>query len=241
MVSNILNSVTVNTNGVSHKYDLSHLKNSSLNIEGVKLENGLENNVKINVLPTNHVYSTDLKLTGKDKKDALRKSGHLLISYKHDDRDISKLTLHEGEPTIKEHRRFDNARYQQSFHLIAFIKQLEKRCNQKCILANGGDDQNCLSGLFFIPNTDSAYLVIFRLKKIKALEINMIIETAYIEKIKDDHRLQKLHEPKTRQESNKLKPFTTLVINTLAGRAPFEGKYNDKRNRRRKKPKKKEK
>lgn len=229
MVSNILDSVTIKKNGSEHSYDLSHLKDISFNIA---IESDSPKNVTINVLPTNHVYSIGFKNTGN--KSELTQSGYLLNSYKHCEKDISKLDLRNGIPEKKEIRVFDEERYNQSYYLPDFINSLIKDYKKKCILANSGDDKQCLSGLFSTPSEDFAYLVIFKLKKVKALEINMIIETAYVEKIDSDHRLEKISSPKNRGEINKLRPFATLVINVLAGRNPFEGRPNDKRNRRKK-------
>jgi hypothetical protein len=223
MANNILEEVSIVKNGNSYKYDLSHLKGLSITIEELNLNNGQSVKVKINLHITNHVYSRKLEST--DSRPALNATGELLTRYKHEKGNTGKLVFENGRPAIHEYRTFDLIKYHQSKMMPFFIDYISKNITKKCILANGGDDSTSLSALFKMPGPyiiTKAYLVIFTLKKVKNNNVNMLVETAFIDDIETDHRLQKLSDPKTKLEQNRLRPFTSLIINVLSGRKPFE-------------------
>jgi hypothetical protein len=227
MKSNILEEVSIVKSGNTYRYDLSHLKSLSIGIDNLNVDNGQSIKVQVNLNVTNHVYSRKLEET--DSLNAFNATGELLTRYKHEKGNTGKLIFENGKPVVFEYRIFDLTKYHQSKILPLFVDYINKNITKKCMLANGGDDSTSLSALFEMPEPyidTKAYLVIFTLKKVNGNNVNMLIETAYICDIEADHRLRKLSKPENRSDQNSLRPFTSLIINVLAGRKPFEKNRN---------------
>ncbi|SQH74203.1 conserved protein of unknown function [Shewanella benthica] len=67
---------------------------------------------------------------------------------------------------------------------------------------------------------DSHYIVIFKLHKINASEISMVVETGFV----IDEADFRYHLLTDKKNKDRWKPFTVLLKNVFSGRAPFEGK-----------------
>ncbi|MFM2479733.1 hypothetical protein [Celerinatantimonas sp. MCCC 1A17872] len=221
------------------EYSLSHIKDLSVSIDLV-LSNGETRSVTVNIFCTNHVYSRKLKDVDEQLLNEYKKKGSLLTSYQYKKGNPDDLALRQNAPIEKEKRIFDTEKYKSSFYIPRFFKAPQETLKNRCILANKGDDKTCFSCMFELDDLDEGYafLLMFKLTKISGNTINLLIETAYIEQIEKDNRLQKIKKI-TKSSRDELRPLSVLLKNILEGRKAFETARFSKRTRRRKKNKQK--
>lgn len=210
--------IVITIDGVESNYDLSHTLDLEITIDDFQFENGIVGPAFVKVKPTNHVYSRAIE--NSDDKLALDSTGELLKSYEHypNDVDKPKKDKHGNLIVSKELRVFCQTKYEQSFFLKTFVDEVQMNISNACVMPHKSDDLKAMSALFKLPEEygDNYYIVLFKLHKMRANLIHMIIDTAFVVG-PDDFRYKLFNNKNT-------KPFAVLMKNVFAGRKPFEGK-----------------
>jgi hypothetical protein len=218
-----ISSIEVKIDGVAQEFPLEHLFDHVVTVKEFRFEDNRVESISIEVRPTNHVYSR--KIENSDDHQQLSESGHLLIKYEHhEDRPhISKLDKDGSKIVSSDKRVFCYDKYLSSKNTSLFVEFLQKSSSNFCVLANRGDDRKCLSGLFEFKHGDSTkhcYAVIFKLHRLTARNLSMVIETAFLVD-EDDFRVKNL-------KGKDAKPFLIAVKNVFAKRPPFQGPARSK-------------
>ncbi|WP_417761735.1 hypothetical protein [Shewanella sp.] len=218
-----------------NSYKIEHLKNLSL-VLGVQFSNADTRPIKVNMRPTNHVFSR--KVTDEDwvnKAEHLEK-GAWLTSYQHHRGNYQQ--VRDDPPQVKEHRIFCGVKWNDSLLFPTFVEQLGASPAQITVLANTGDDGTCLSGLIEIDERpDEIYLVFFSLYKVNSKEANMLIESAYCVDKAAHEKAKRL----LTYRGEEARPFIIVLRNVMEGRLPMEGMKKRNSSYKRKKKKKNEK
>ncbi|MCG7550887.1 hypothetical protein [Pseudoalteromonas sp. Of7M-16] len=204
------------------EYCIQHIYNHQIVLNNFEFDHGATGVVTVYVRPTNHVYSRALEV--KDCEISLRKTGELLLKYEHEENDPSKLKLKNGKPVISSDKRvFEINKYSSSHNIDGFIHHLQNFPNETVILANQGDDKQCLSALINFKHGSkdnyAAYIAIFKLHKLPKNSLSMVIETAFLVS-ETDFRYENFID----SDNDKSKPLYVVLRNVLARRKPFEGK-----------------
>ncbi|MBU2979864.1 hypothetical protein [Alteromonas sp. C1M14] len=213
-----ISSIEVEIDGIAQVFPLDHLFDHVVKVENFKFEDQRIETISIEVRPTNHVYSRALERSDNEKQ--LSDSGHLLIKYEHhEDRPhIAKLDRYGQKIVSSDKRVFCSEKYLSSQNIPLFVKSLQESSSNFCILANKGDDRTCLTGFFEFEHGESekhCYVVLFKLHRLSARDLSMVIETAFLVD-EDDFRVKLLQGKDT-------KPFLIAVRNVFAKRPPFQG------------------
>lgn len=213
-----ISSIKVEIDGITQVFPLDHLFNHVVQVEDFKFEDQRIEKISIEVRPTNHVYSRALE--NSDHELQLSYSGHLLIKYEHyEDRPhIAKLDRDGCKIISSDKRVFCRDKYLSSQNIPLFVESLQESYSSLCVLANKGDDRTCLTGFFEFQHGESekhCYVVLFKLHRLSARDLSMVIETAFLVD-EDDFRVKLL-------QGRDTKPFLVAVRNVFAKRPPFQG------------------
>ncbi|EGQ9055240.1 hypothetical protein HJ196_23290 [Vibrio parahaemolyticus] len=198
---------------------LSHLQDLQIQIDDFELESKHKVTLTVYIRPTNHLYSR--RFDGAlDNEAGLSQTGELLLRYEHYPGNF-QAKKPDGQIST-EKRVFCRTKYEQSKLFPSFIDYVSANLSNICVLPNKGNTRTCLSALMALPPPyaqDESYLVFFTLHKVNSKEVNMLIETAFVEN-NNDFRVKMLLGETAKDE---MKPFLVLLRNILAGRGPFEG------------------
>ncbi len=213
-----ISSISVEVDGNSQVFTLDHLFDHVIEIENFRFEDQRTETISIEVRPTNHVYSR--ALVNSDHELQLSYSGHLLIKYEHyEDRPhITKIDRDGSKIVSSDKRVFCLDKYLSSKNIPLFVESLQEYSTSFCVLANKGDDRTCLTGFFEFQHgkrEKHCYVVLFKLHRLNARELSMVIETAFLVD-EDDFRVKLL-------QGRDTKPFLVAVRNVFAKRPPFQG------------------
>lgn len=189
-----ISSIEVEIDGITQVFPLDHLFNHVVQVEDFKFEDQRIEKISIEVRPTNHVYSRALE--NSDHELQLSYSGHLLIKYEHyEDRPhIAKLDRDGCKIISSDKRVFCRDKYLSSQNIPLFVESLQESYSSLCVLANKGDDRTCLTGFFEFQHGESekhCYVVLFKLHRLSARDLSMVIETAFLVD-EDDFRVKLL-------------------------------------------------
>lgn len=230
-----ISDIKIVEDGREASYSLEHLWDLVVTIPNFHFEDGRTDTVEVFVRPTNHVYSRALK--PEEDREILRQTGRLIIRYEHHEDAPNKIKKgDDGNPVVSsDARAFCEEKYQSSLNIPDFVDALEAGPAKLCVLANRDDDRSCLTALFeFVhgPQQKECFVVIFKLHKLSARQLSMVIETAFLID-GDDFRVHLLN------FKDKGKPFFVIANNVFANRKPFEGKAKKRAKKSYKKAKKK--
>lgn len=230
-----ISDIKIVEDGREASYSLEHLWDLIVTIPNFHFEDGRTDTVEVFVRPTNHVYSRALK--PDEDRQVLEQSGRLIIRYEHYEGSPNKIRKgDDGNPVVSSDvRAFCEEKYESSLNIPTFATALESSPSKLCVLANRDDDRSCLTALFEFdhgPQEKECFVVIFKLHKLNACQLSMIIETAFLIE-PDNFRIGLL------SSGHDSKPFYVVAKNVFANRRPFEGKVLKKAKKSYKKAKKK--
>lgn len=229
-----ISDIKIVEDGREASYSLEHLWDLVVTIPNFHFEDGRTDTVEVFVRPTNHVYSRALK--PEEDRNILRQTGRLIIRYEHHEDAPNKIKKgDDGNPVVSSDvRAFCEEKYQSSLNIPDFVDVLEAGPAKLCVLANRDDDRSCLTALFEFehgPQEKACFVVIFKLHKLSARQLSMVIETAFMID-GDDFRVNLLN------SRDKGKPFFVIANNVFANRKPFDGKAKKRAKKSYKKAKK---
>ncbi|WP_077342518.1 hypothetical protein [Pseudocolwellia agarivorans] len=211
-------SIAVVIDGTARIFTLDHLFDHVIIIDNFRFEDNRIETISIAVRPTNHVYSRAIMDT--DNHDSLADSGFLLIKYEYYENNPHNQKLDSSGQKIvsSDIRVFCEDKYESSLNIPLFVEALQTSSPQFCVRANKGDEHTCLTGYFEFQHGASekkCYVVLFKLHRLTARELSMVVETAFLVD-ENDFRLRLL-------QGDDTKPFLVAVKNVFAKRPPFQG------------------